>query len=105
MSVKELVERFLGQFPKIYANLCPIVANPSFALVPKGVYDTPIFEELLQRCELLNHFHFLFGAKICRVEFIYSIQSKITSIKKVQNDAFWEFYTKTTPALQIAHGH
>ena len=45
---------------QIYAS---IVANPSFALVPKGVYDTPIFEELLQRCEPLDHFHFLFGAK------------------------------------------
>ncbi len=70
---KELVEKFLVTFQKIYANLCPIVANPSFALVAKGVYDTPFFEELLQRCEPLAHFHFLFGAKTYSMEIIYSI--------------------------------
>ncbi len=47
MCEKELVERFLVNFERIFANLCPIVANPNFTLVSKGVYDTPIFEELL----------------------------------------------------------
>ncbi len=73
MCEKELVERFLVNFKRIFANLCPIVVNPSFALEPKGVYDTPIFEELLQRCEPLDHFHFLFGANTYPMEFIYTI--------------------------------
>ena len=64
MCVKELVERSLVNFQRIYANLCSIVANPSFALVPKDVYNTPIFKHLLQRCEPLDHFHFLFGEKV-----------------------------------------
>ncbi len=69
----ELVERFLVNFERIYANLYLIVANPSFALVPKGVYDTPIFEELLERCQPLDHFHFLFGEKTYSMEIINSI--------------------------------